>query len=44
MGVDQISELYEKSREKLRKEHNSLAEVIKQKIASAKKKALSKIR
>jgi len=44
MGFEQISDFFEKSREKLRKEHDSLAEVIKQEIASAKKKALSKVR
>ena len=44
MGFDQISEFFEKSREKLKKEHDSLKEMINQEISSVKKKALSKIR
>jgi len=44
MGFDQISDFFEKSREKLKKEHDSMIEMIKEEISSIKKKALSKIR
>jgi len=44
MGFDQISDFFEKSREKLKKEHDSMIEMIKDEISAIKKKALSKIR
>ncbi len=44
MGFDQISDFFEKSREKLKKEHDSMIGMIKEDISSIKKKALSKIR
>ncbi len=44
MGINQISDFFEKSREKLKKEHDSVIEKIKEEIASLKKKALSNIR
>ena len=44
MGFDQISGFFEKSREKLKKEHDSMIAQIKVEISSIRKKALSKIR
>ncbi|HTH21986.1 MAG TPA: hypothetical protein VL854_07190 [Nitrososphaeraceae archaeon] len=44
MGFDKISDFFEKSREKVKKEHDSLTEMLKQETSSVKKKALSKIR
>lgn len=44
MGFDQISDFFEKSREKVKKEHDSLTEMLKQETSSVKKKALSKTR
>ena len=43
MGFDQISDFFEKSREKLKKEHDSMIAQIKEEISSIKRKALSKI-
>ncbi len=42
MGIDQISEFFEKSRGKLKKEHDSMIAQIKEEFSSIKKKALSK--
>jgi hypothetical protein len=44
MGFDQISDFFGKSREKLKKEHDSMIAQIKEKISSIKRKALSKTR
>jgi hypothetical protein len=44
MGFDQISDFFEKSREKLKKEHVSMIGHIKEEISSIKRKALSKTR
>ncbi len=44
MGFDQISSFFERSREKLKKEYDSMIVQIKEEISSIRKKALSKIR
>jgi hypothetical protein len=43
MGVDQITGLFEQSREKLKKDHDAKIAEIKGEIQSIKKKALSKL-
>ena len=43
MGFDQIADFFEKSREKLKKEQDSMISQIKEEISSIRRKALSKI-
>lgn len=43
MGFDQIADFFEKSRDKLKKEHDSMIVQIKEEISSIKRKALSKV-
>ena len=43
MGFDQIADFFEKSREKLKKEHDSMIFQIKEEISSIRRKALSKV-
>jgi hypothetical protein len=44
MGVDEITELFEQSREQLKKDREAMIAEIKKEIQSIKKKALSKLR
>ena len=44
MGIDEISELFEQSREQLKKDREAMIAEIKEEIQSKKKKALSKLR
>lgn len=44
LGVDQITELFEQSREQLKKDRDAKIAEIKEEIQSIKKKALSKLR
>ena len=44
MGVDQITGLFEQSREQLKKDHDAKTAEIEEEIQSIKKKALSKLR
>jgi hypothetical protein len=44
MGVDQITDLVEQSREQLKKDRDAKIAEIKEEIQSIKKKALSKLR
>jgi hypothetical protein len=44
MGVDPITELFEQSREQLKKDRDAKIAEIKEEIQSIKKKALSKLR
>ena len=44
MGVDEITELFEQSREQLKKDREAMIAEIKKESQSIKKKALSKLR